>query len=152
VRAAIGLAYYPGTDDLFVTMNQRDDLGEATPGDWLAVIAPGDDWGFPDCYGQESEACVGTPAPIAELAPHAALGGLAIVTGELGDTVGTAAIVAAWAGGDVQLVTLERSGDSYVGEPATFLTGLENPMPVALADGGVLVGDWTTGTVYLVSA
>ena len=41
IRAPVGLAYLPGTDDLFVTMNQRDDLGEATPGDWLAVVAPG---------------------------------------------------------------------------------------------------------------
>ena len=40
IRAPVGLAYYPGTSDLFVTMNQRDDLGDATPGDWLAGPAP----------------------------------------------------------------------------------------------------------------
>ena len=39
IRAAIGLTYYPGTSDLFVTMNQRDDLGDATPGDWLGSSA-----------------------------------------------------------------------------------------------------------------
>lgn len=47
IRAPVGLAYYPGTDDLFVTMNQRDDLGDATPGDWLAVVRSGQAWGFP---------------------------------------------------------------------------------------------------------
>jgi hypothetical protein len=26
--AAVGLTYFPGTSDLFVTMNQRDDLGD----------------------------------------------------------------------------------------------------------------------------
>ena len=52
IRAPVGLAYYPGTTDLFVTMNQRDDLGTSTPGDWLAVVKDGDDWKFPACYGQ----------------------------------------------------------------------------------------------------
>jgi len=41
IRAPVGLAYYPGTNDLFVTMNQRDDLGAQTPGDWLAVVRAG---------------------------------------------------------------------------------------------------------------
>ena len=31
IRAPVGLAYDPATNDLFVTMNQRDDLGDATP-------------------------------------------------------------------------------------------------------------------------
>jgi len=48
VRAAYGLAYLPGTSTLFATMNQRDDLGASTPGDWLAVVRPGQDWGVPE--------------------------------------------------------------------------------------------------------
>jgi glucose/arabinose dehydrogenase len=47
IRAPVGLAIMPGTDDLFVSMNQRDDLGDATPGDWLAVVREGQDWGLP---------------------------------------------------------------------------------------------------------
>ncbi len=31
IRAPVGLAFYPGTNDLFVTMNQRDDLGRGDP-------------------------------------------------------------------------------------------------------------------------
>ena len=61
IRAPVGLAFYPGTDDLFVTMNQRDDLGDATPGDWLSVVRSGQDWGFPACYGQGGSACAGVP-------------------------------------------------------------------------------------------
>ena len=38
--------------DLLVTMNQRDDLGDQTPGDVLAVVQVGQAWGFPDCYGE----------------------------------------------------------------------------------------------------
>ena len=52
-----------GTDDLFVSMNQRDDLGDATPGDWLAIVRSGQDWGFPDCYGQGGSVCDGVPSP-----------------------------------------------------------------------------------------
>jgi glucose/arabinose dehydrogenase len=40
IRAPIDFAYYPGTSDLFVTVNQRDDLGDATLGDWLAWQRP----------------------------------------------------------------------------------------------------------------
>src|SRR5258706_307199 len=80
IRAPIGLAYFPGTSDLFVTMNQRDDLGDNTPGDWLAVVQAGQSWGFPDCYGQGGAACTGVPPPVAVLDKHAAVDGIAIVT------------------------------------------------------------------------
>src|SRR6185312_8991171 len=81
VRAAYGLAYLPGTATLFATMNQRDDLGVRTPGDWLGVVAAGQDWGFPSCYGQHTSACAGTPSPAAVLDAHAAAGGVALVRG-----------------------------------------------------------------------
>jgi glucose/arabinose dehydrogenase len=153
IRAPVGLAYYPGTDDLFVTMNQRDDLGDATPGDWLAVVRSGQAWGFPDCYGQGGSACVGVPAPVAELDAHAAVSGVAVVTGELGDAVGNAAIVAEWATGKVLRVSLTAAGDTYTGVVEPFLTGLTKPVPVVLApDGSVLVGDWGSGTIYRVTA
>ncbi len=99
IRAPIGLSYYPGTSDLFVTMNQRDDLGAKTPGDWLAVVRPGDDWGFPNCYGQGGAACAGAPRPVATLDQHAAVSGVAILTGQLGPSIGNATIVVEWAKG-----------------------------------------------------
>src|SRR5262249_56514075 len=84
IRAPIGLTWFPGTSDLFVTMNQRDDLGEATPGDWLGVVRDGQDWGFPDCYGQRGAARATHPAPVAVPAPHPAGSGAARGTGQLG--------------------------------------------------------------------
>ena len=75
-------------------MNQRDDLGARTPGDSLAIVEQGD-WGFPGCYGQG-----GTRAPACRgarrLDKHAAAGGVAVVTGQLGSSVGTAALVSEW--------------------------------------------------------
>jgi hypothetical protein len=90
VRAAYGLAFYPGSTDLFASMNQRDDLGAHTPGDWLALVREG-------------------------------------------------------------RVALTRRGEAYRGEVTTFLTGLRNPLPPILErDGSLLVGDWASGTIYLV--
>jgi glucose/arabinose dehydrogenase len=137
IRAPIALAYVPGTDDLLVTMNHRDDLGDATPGDWLGQVEPGQDWGFPDCPGPTADACAGVPAPVAFLDPHAAVSGVAVVDG------GAAAVVAEWKLGKVQRVDLATR------RVTPFLTGMESPEPViATPDGAVLVGDWGTGQVY----
>jgi glucose/arabinose dehydrogenase len=144
IRAAYGLAYYPGTSDLFASMNQRDDLGAATPGDWLALVRQGQDWGFPDCYGQQTAACKFHPAPVAVLDPHAAAGGVAILDG--------AAIVSEWQLGKVQRVALTRKGDDYTGKLEPFLAGLENPLPLlTTGDGALLVGDWETGKIYRIA-
>jgi glucose/arabinose dehydrogenase len=149
IRAPIGLAYVPGTDDLLVTMNQRDDLGDATPGDWLGLVKHGQDWGFPDCYGQGGTACTGVPEPAAVLDRHAAVSGLAILEGA-DDASSTAAFTAEWALGKV--VRVDLAADATTGTASTFVTGLKNPVPViAGANGDVLVGDWTTGTIYLIS-
>ncbi len=154
IRAPIDFAYYPGTDDLFVTMNQQDGLGDRTPGDWLSIVNSGQDWRFPECYGQGGSDCQGAPAPVAELDKHAAVSGVAMVTGQLGDAVGNAALVAEWTEAKVLQVTLvpDGSGDySTAVEP--FVTGLDKPVPVITSpDGSVLIGDWGSGTIYAIAA
>jgi len=153
IRAPIALAYYPGTTDLLVTMNQRDDLGARTPGDWLALVRSGDNWRFPACYGQGGDVCAGVPDPVAVLDTHAAAAGLALVTGQLGKSVGTAALVAEWAKGTVLRVPLTKSGDGYSGRATPLLTGIKNPVALLLTPAGhLLAGDWTTGTIYEVAA
>jgi len=152
IRAPVGLAFYPGTADLLVSMNQRDDLGDYTPGDWLAQVQAGQAWGFPDCYGQGGPSCAGVPAPIATLDQHAAVSGVAVLTGPLGPITEPSAFVAEWATGTVARVALAVDGTTVTGTTHPFLTGLTNPVPVlATPDGSLLVGDWTTGTIYLVS-
>ena len=143
IRAAYGLALVPGTTAVLATMNQRDDLGARTPGDWLALVRRGQDWGFPACYGQGGSACAGVPKPVAVLDVHAAAGGVALAHGS--------AFVAEWQTGKVLRIRLERVGSGYMGARTTFLTGFKNPLPVAQTPGGaILVGDWTTGVVYSV--
>jgi glucose/arabinose dehydrogenase len=154
VRAAYGLAFYPGTSDLFASMNQRDDLGARTPGDWLAVVRRGQNWGFPACYGQGGTVCAGVPSPVAVLGKHAAAGGVAILTdGDLGGRFSPSALVAEWQLGRVQRVALTRPGATYKGTVTPFLTGVRDPLPLLTTpSGGVLVGDWGTGKIYELTA
>ena len=113
------------------------------------MVRDGEDWGFPDCYGQGGSVCAGVPSPVAVLDPHAAVSGVAILTGQLGPAIGTSAVVAEWATGKVLRVGLTASRTSWTGTVAPFLTGLTNPMPILLdAADGLLVGDWGSGTVY----
>jgi glucose/arabinose dehydrogenase len=152
IRAPIGLAFLPGSHDLFVTMNQRDDLGKRTPGDWLAVVRGGESWGFPPYYGQTGARWSAMPRPVAELDEHAAVSGIALVTGQLGASVGTAAVVAEWTTGKVKLVRLTATDDGYTGRSVTFLRGFANPVPVGVdRSGALLVGDWTRGILYRVT-
>jgi glucose/arabinose dehydrogenase len=155
IRAPVGLAFDSATGLLYVTMNQRDDLGENTPGDWLATVSSGQNWGFPGCYGQGGPPCAGTPSPVAVLDPHAAVAGVVIVDGELGTDIGHAALVAEWSLGKVQLVRLDgvSSGGTASAAVEPFLTGVTSPVAVALGpDDAVYVGDWATGTIYRISA
>jgi glucose/arabinose dehydrogenase len=152
IRAPVGLTYAPGTDTLFATMNLRDDLGARTPGDWLGVIREGQDWGSPQCYGQGGSACAGVPAPTSTLDPHAAAGGVAIVTGQLGAGVATSAIVAEWQRSLVRRVALSGAAHTRGSTATPFLRGMTNPLAVVLApDGALLVGDWSDGHIYRIT-
>lgn len=134
IRAPFGLAYAEGT--LYATLNQRDDLGDKTPGDWLVAVRKGQDWGFPRCYGQDTADCQGVPAPFAVLDEHAAAGGVAVV--------GSSAYVAEWQTGKVLRVSLDT------GKVTSFLTTIQSPLAVVADYGAILVGDWSSGTIYRV--
>ncbi len=152
IRAPFGLAYVPGTSDLLVSMNQRDDLGANTPGDWLGLVREGEDWGFPGCYGQGGSACAGVPAPVVVLDKHAASGAVVVADGQLGARIGTAALVAEWQSARVLQVALTRSDSTYTGAATPLLEGVKNPLALAFApDGSLLVGDWSTGTIYRIT-
>ena len=78
---------------------------------------------------------------------------MAIVTGQLGSSVGTVAIVAEWSTGQVKSVALSRTATGYTGKTTTLLSGFHNPLAVVLSpDRSLLIGDWTTGTIYRVRA
>ncbi len=154
IRAPVGLTYAPGTSDLFVTMNQRDDLGDATPGDWLAVVADGQDWGFPECYGQGGDR-VHRRARTRRRARQARRGqrrGDRHRPGIAGRDRGTRRRVGHGTGPPRRRSTARPLARATSGTVEPFLTGLSQPVPVATApDGAVIVGDWGTGTIYRIA-
>jgi glucose/arabinose dehydrogenase len=50
LRNPVGLAFYPGTNDLWVTVNERDGLGDDLPPDYFTHIAQGEFFGWPYAY------------------------------------------------------------------------------------------------------
>ena len=106
----------------------------------VAVVHNGQNWGFPGCYGQVTEACRNVPSPVGVLDAHAAAGGVAFL--------GSSALVAEWQSGKV----LRVSVDGKTGNVSTFLTGIQSPLPiVTTTSGAILVGDWSTGRIYRVT-
>ena len=91
LRNVEGLAFYPGTDDLWITVNERDKLGARTPSDFLAHAHAGDFFGWPYAYnGPHPDPTFGakrpdlvakTRTPEILLGAHAAPLGLAFYTG-----------------------------------------------------------------------
>lgn len=50
LRNPVGMQFYPGTDDLFVTVNERDGLGDGLVPDYLTHVQPGGFYGWPYSY------------------------------------------------------------------------------------------------------
>ncbi len=50
LRNPVGIAFYPGTADLYVVVNERDGLGDGLVPDYLTRLAPGGFYGWPDAY------------------------------------------------------------------------------------------------------
>jgi glucose/arabinose dehydrogenase len=50
LRNVVGMAVYPGTDELWGTVNERDKLGGGLPPDYLTRIRKGDFFGWPYAY------------------------------------------------------------------------------------------------------
>jgi glucose/arabinose dehydrogenase len=50
LRNPVGIAFYPGTDDLYVTVNERDGLGTNLPPDYLTRARQGEFFGWPYAY------------------------------------------------------------------------------------------------------
>ncbi|MBV9540378.1 MAG: PQQ-dependent sugar dehydrogenase [Alphaproteobacteria bacterium] len=64
LRNAVGLQFYPGTDNLFVTVNERDGLGDGLVPDYLTYVKPGAFYGWPYAYlGQHPDPDFGSRRP-----------------------------------------------------------------------------------------
>lgn len=50
LRNPVGIAFYPGTDDLYVVVNERDGLGDGLVPDYLTRVDKGAFYGWPYAY------------------------------------------------------------------------------------------------------
>src|SRR6202012_3029934 len=64
IRNPVRLQFYPGTDDLFVSVNERDGLGDGLVPDYLTHVQPGAFYGWPYAYlGQHPDPDWGAKRP-----------------------------------------------------------------------------------------
>lgn len=159
LRNPYGLAFIPGTRDLVVTDNGRDDLGLRTPPDEVNVVrtaGPARDYGFPACWGQGGRPCRGRVAPLARTAPHASTDGVAVARrfGRFGRSVFVAnngsSLFSDPPTTSLQRVALRRAGRGWRGRLVPFATGFRrfDPLGVALGrDGALYVTLYVSGAV-----
>ena len=88
LRNPVGLAFQPGTDLLWATVNERDNQGNEIPPDLVTIVEEGANYGWPACLPpdatpQESGAdCSGVTPPTIGIQAHSAPLGLAFLDGE----------------------------------------------------------------------
>jgi glucose/arabinose dehydrogenase len=64
LRNPISLVFYPGTDELFTTVNERDGLGDRLPPDYLTHVERGAFYGWPYAYtGNHPDPTFGAKRP-----------------------------------------------------------------------------------------
>src|SRR5215212_4303316 len=88
LRNPVGLAFQPGTDLLWATVNERDDQGNEIPPDLVTIVKEGADYGWPGCIPpdatpQEAGAdCSAVTPPTVGIQAHSAPLGLAFLEGK----------------------------------------------------------------------
>jgi len=159
LRNPYGLAFIPGTRDLVVTDNGRDDLGLGRPPDEVNIIRTrgrARDYGFPQCWGQGGPACRGTVGALVGTAPHASTDGVAVAArfGRLGRSIFVAnngsSLFEDPPTTNVQRVALRRTRSGYRGRLVPFASGFRrfDPLGAAMGPGGALyVTLWVSGRV-----
>ncbi len=177
LRNPVGLDFLPGTDHLYVVVNERDELGSDLVPDYITRIQPGGFYGWPwSYYGQHVDARVRPRRPdmvARALVPDYALGshvaplGLTFSEGaRLGPGFASGAFIGehgSWnrnPRSGYQVVFLPFANGAPVGMPIPVLTGfvregeaMGRPVGVQIGrDGSVFVADDVGNTICRVSA
>ncbi len=181
LRNPNGLAWNPWTDELWTTVNERDQLGSDLVPDYLTNVPVGAQYGWPWLYwGKNIDDRVTAPMPnfiseysrkpVYAMGPHVAALGLTF-TGEgnrMGTAFGQGAFVArhgSWnrkpaSGYDVVFVNFDKNGNP-TGKPVQVLSGFLNKDGTTKGrpswvtwdkTGALLVSDDTGGIIWRVVA
>jgi putative membrane-bound dehydrogenase-like protein len=163
MRNPYGLAFDPGTGDLFATDNGRDDLGMEAPFEELNHIVQGGDYGYPNCWDEgDQPGCEDSIPAIAFFEAHSSANGVVIYDGQNfpAEYQGNAfvTILGSWLKQGVQTgiqrAVLLPQGDTYSTETGWFVRFPLGVMPLPLAigpDGALYVGDYVNGAIYRIS-
>ncbi len=179
LRNPTALAWHPGSSELWLVANERDELGNDLVPDYLTHVTPGAFYGWPwSYYGQHVDARVkpANPDMVAKaIAPDYALGshvaplGLAFSTGaKLGERFANGAFIGEhgswnrkpWSGYQVAFVPFSGARPDLKAKPIPILTGFRvddtaygRPVNVIVAkDGSLLVADDVGNKIWRVSA
>jgi glucose/arabinose dehydrogenase len=160
LRNPYGLAFLPDTSQLLVSDEGIDFSGDRPPEELNAfdVSESAPHFGFPDCWGQGGAACEGKVEPLARLAPHSAVGGVAVSPGFGG--LGANAFVAEYGsspgygtdptGAQIVRVPLPGGQVPKRATAKTFASGFHHPDPLGLTigpDQSLYATLWDSGEV-----
>jgi glucose/arabinose dehydrogenase len=175
LRNAVGLAFRPGTGELWATVNGRDWLGDDRPPDYLTRVAEGRFYGWPYCFWESgqpvpdpdlgsAERCRTAAAPTILYQAHSAPLGLAFYTGSQFPAGYRGSLFVAlhgsWnrsapTGYKVVRVRLDESPPRVEDFVTGWLVGRQawgRPVDLAVApDGSLFLSDDTQGVVYRIA-
>jgi glucose/arabinose dehydrogenase len=177
IRNPVAIAFYPGTNDLWTTVNERDGLGDNLPPDYVTRVKPGGFYGWPWFYiggnqdprhkFEHPELRDAVSVPDVLLQPHSAPLGLAVYTGTQFPEAYRGDIFVALHGSwnrehrtGYKVVRIPVRDGRPTGGYQDFMTGFVaddirvwgRPVGVAVApDGALLVSDDGTGRVWRIA-
>jgi glucose/arabinose dehydrogenase len=179
IRNAVGIAFCPGTNELWVSTNERDELGDDLPPDYISSVKPDGFYGWPWFYignhvdphhkGQHVDLASKVIVPDVLVQAHSATLNLCFYTGEQfpaeykGDIF--AAFHGSWnrtrrTGYKIVRVPFDHATGKVLGEYEDFVTGFVTrdgrvwgrPVGITVAkDGALLFSEDGNGTIWRVS-
>jgi len=179
IRNAVGIAFRPGTNELWMSTNERDEIGEDLPPDYISSVRPGGFYGWPWYYignhedprhkGKHPELADKVIVPDVLVEAHSASLNLCFYTGAQFPSEYKGDIFAAFHGSwnrmkrtgyKVVRASLDKSTGKARGEYEDFVTGFVTPegkvwgRPVGITvakDGSLLISEDGNGTIWRVS-
>ncbi len=179
IRNAVGIAFRPGTRELWMSTNERDELGEDLVPDYISHVEPGGFYGWPWFYignhqdprhrGKHPELSAKSLVPDVLVQSHSATLNLCFYNGDQFPAEYHGDIFAAFHGSwnrtrrtDYKIVRVpfDRESGKARGEVEDFATGFVTangdvwgrPVGIAVAnDGSLLFSEDAHGTIWRVS-
>lgn len=176
LRNAVGLAWQPGTANLYASNNGRDGLGDNIPPETINRIGDGNDYGWPYChngtivdpeFGKLGN-CAGVTRPAVEMQAHSAPLGLTFASGGMLPAGYSGDLFVAFHGSwnrsektGYKIARIRFANGQPTGQVEDFLTGWLStsagsswgrPVDVSIGpDGALYVSDDALGVIYRVT-